>query len=221
MLVPLLTLKPAALLPSGCGCQRHVYPALRASPAVLPLLRAPPVRCGLFDNIFGATRPDEDEAGKFSRHLDLEPGGFPLGVLVAGLGDDALEAAAAAIEAVWSGAEGEPLKHVPIVALAEGDLGRGVTLRSLLAALGERDSVLPDKAARVTVPLVLLSGFSTVQTSLAVRRLRALGLVGGASGREPPMFAVAVPNSLDKSLRMLCEEIEGDHRARQARAKPQ
>ena len=217
MLVALLTLTPAALLPSGGGCQRHVYPALRASSAVLPLLRAPPVRCGLF----GATRPDEDEAGKFSRHLDLEPGGFPLGVLVAGLGDDALEAAAAAIEAVWSGAEGEPLKHVPIVALAEGDLGRGVTLRSLLAALGERDSVLPDKAARVTVPLVLLSGFSTVQTSLAVRCLRALGLVGGASGREPPMFAVAVPNSLDKSLRMLCEEIEGDHRARQARAKPQ
>jgi hypothetical protein len=71
-----------------------------------------------------------------------------------------------------------------------------------------------------------------VQTSLAVRRIRSLGLLPGdlqpeksgmrwpwakedSRDAEPrlvaPMFAAAVPKSLDKPMRALCDELEGDH----------
>ena len=83
-------------------------------------------------------------------------------------------------------------------------------------------------------PLVLLSGFSPVQTSLAVRKIRALGLQSRAQAPEPAgfrwpwereaddteatastfrslMFAAVVPKALDKPLRVLCDELEGDH----------
>ena len=66
------------------------------------------------------------------------------------------------------------------------------------------------------VPLILLSGFNTVQTSLTVRSLSAMGLVGGTE-RTRPMFAAAVPRALDKTLRVLCDELEGDHKANQQR----
>ena len=61
--------------------------------------------------------------------------------------------------------------------------------------------------------LVLLSGFSTTQTSATVRALRALDLRGGEDGAQKPMFAVVVPNALTKTLRVLIDEIDGDHRA--------
>ena len=84
-------------------------------------------------------------------------------------------------------------------------------LRDILAGLQARDSVLPDRPALPRVPLVLLSGFNTVQTSATVRALRSLNLRGGVDQSTSPMFAVAVPKALDKTLRVLIEEIEGDH----------
>ena len=63
--------------------------------------------------------------------------------------------------------------------------------------------------------LVMLSGFSTVATSATVRAVRAAGLTGGRDAKQRPMFAVAVPRALDKSLRVLLEELEGDHVANQ------
>lgn len=151
------------------------------------------------------------EIGKFARHADLQPGCAPLGVVVAGLGDDELEEVAACIEDVWQGAPGEaPLSHVPIAVLAESDLR--LRLRDILAELPSRDSVLPDRPAAPRVPLVLLSGFNTVQTSATVRAVRALELRGGLDAQQRPMFAVAVPNALSKTLRVLIDELEGDHR---------
>ena len=43
-------------------------------------------------------------------------------------------------------------------------------LRDVLAQLSERDSVVPAEPMRLRVPLIMISGFSPVQTSLAVRR---------------------------------------------------
>ena len=148
------------------------------------------------------------EQGKFVRHAELQPGCAPLGVLLAGFNEDQLEVVAEAIENVFDGPDG-PTKHVPIVPLAHEDLGAGVRLRDVLATLAERDSVLPDNAMRLRAPLVMLSGFNTVQTSAAVRAVGALGLFEKAR----PMFAAVVPNALDKSLRILVDELEGDHEA--------
>ena len=84
--------------------------------------------------------------------------------------------------------------------------------RDVLATLPDRNFVLPDRPAQPRVPLVLLSGFSTVVTSAAVRAIGRLGLRGG-SDNVRPMFAAAVPNALDKPWTMLLEELEGDHLA--------
>ena len=78
-----------------------------------------------------------------------------------------------------------------------------------------RDSELPDQPASTRAPLILLSGFSTVATSATVRAIRSTGLRGGSDGSQQPMFAVAVPNALDKPLTVLIEELEGDHMANQ------
>ena len=115
-----------------------------------------------------------DDEGKFVRHSELNPGCAPLGVLLAGFGEDELEAIAMSIEEVFSGPDGA-ITHVPIVPLAAGDTR--VRLRDVLATLAERDSVLPDSPLRLQAPLVMLSGFNTVQTSAAVRAVGALGLV--------------------------------------------
>ena len=153
--------------------------------------------------------------GKFVRHVDLSPGCAPLGVVTAGLGEDELEALAETIEDCFTGPDGEqPSTHVPIAVLAHADLR--LRLRDILANVGERDSVLPDRLARPTVPLVMLSGFNTVQTSAIVRACRALDLRGGLDDKRPPMFAVAVPNALDKTLMVLIDELEGDNRANAA-----
>lgn len=170
--------------------------------------RRRPVVAGLFDNLFGPP-PSGDDAGKFVRHAELKTGCAPLGVLAAGFDEDALEVISDCVESVWRGPDGE-LAHVPIAVLAEDDFRRGVRLRDVLAQVSTRDSDIPARPAAPRVPLVLFSGFSAVQTSATVRAIRALGLVGGAS-RAPPMFGVVVPNALDKTLRVLCEEIEGDH----------
>eukprot|EP00965_Chrysotila_dentata_P198116 6178594-Pleurochrysis_carterae.AAC.2 len=154
----------------------------------------------------------DEESGKFRRHSELSPGCSPLGVLCAGLDENQLEAVAEALENVWQGADGTQISHVPIVALSQGDMRPWVKLRSVLAQLQERDSELPARGAAVHVPLVLFSGFNTVQTSAAVRAISVLGLKGGSS-QSRPMYAVAVPRALDKSLRVLCDELEGDHNA--------
>ena len=132
---------------------------------------------------------DADD-GKFVRHSELNPGCAPLGVLLAGFGEDELEAIAMSIEEVFSGPDGA-ITHVPIVPLAAGDTR--VRLRDVLATLAERDSVLPDSPLRLQAPLVMLSGFNTVQTSAAVRAVGALGLSGGSKAARP-MFAAVVPN---------------------------
>ena len=155
----------------------------------------------------------KDESGKFLRHSSLQPGCAPLGVVVAGLVEDELEEVAACIEGVWQGAAGEPLLHVPIAVLAESDLR--LRLRDILADLPARDSVLPDRPASARVPLILLSGFNTVQTSATVRAVRALEL-RGEDATQRPMFAVAVPKALSKTLRVLIDELEGDHLANAA-----
>ena len=158
-----------------------------------------------------STPPDSgDEAGKFYRHSELQPGCGPLGVLVAGLGEDELEALAVTIEQVYQDAEGQPIAHVPIAVIEQADLRK--PLRDVLALVKKRDSELPALPARPRVPLVMLSGFSSVGTSAAVRALGSLGLTGGTD-RTRPMFAVAVPRALDKPLSVLLEEIEGDHMA--------
>lgn len=165
-------------------------------------------------NLFGGVRwPWEDgeasdEAGKFVRHSELSPGAAPLGAVVCGFDDDSLEALGEAIEGVYDNADGEPIAHVPIAVLAQGDLR--LPLRRILSELNNRDSILPDRPLQPNVPLVLLSGFSTVAVSSTVRSLRALELRGG-KGQSKPMFAVVVPNALDKSLKVLIDEIEGDH----------
>merc|ERR1712138_251485 len=87
----------------------------------------------------------DDEDGKFVRHSELNPGCAPLGVLLAGFGEDELEAIAMSIEEVFSGPDGA-ITHVPIVPLAAGDTR--VRLRDVLATLAERDSVLPDSPLR-------------------------------------------------------------------------
>jgi hypothetical protein len=149
--------------------------------------------------------------GKFVRHNELAPGCAPLGIVTAGLGEDELEALAETIEGIWQGADVDgPVQHVPIAVLADVDLR--LRLRDVLATLSARDSVLPDRLASPRVPLVLLSGFNTVQTSATVRAVRALDLRGGLDNRQKPMLAVAVPNALDKTLRILIEELEGDQR---------
>lgn len=154
-------------------------------------------------------------AGEFMRHADIPPGeDAPLGVLVAGFSDDALEVLAEAVEAVWTGPDGVPYSDVPIAVLAKSDLR--LRLRDILATLPARDSVIPEQPSTPAVPLVLLSGFSSVQTSATVRALQRLDLRGGVE-LQRPMFAVAVPNALDKTLGILLEEIEGDHRANSTR----
>lgn len=160
----------------------------------------------------GSDGGSKDESGKFLRHSDLQPGCAPLGVVVAGLVEDELEEVAACIEGVWQGAAGEPLSHVPIAVLAESDLR--LRLRDILADLPARDSVLPDRPASARVPLILLSGFNTVQASATVRAVRALELRGEDATQL--MFAVAVPKALSKTLRVLIDELEGDHLANAA-----
>ena len=158
----------------------------------------------------GADDDADDERGKFKRQSELEPGCAPLGVVTAGFDDDALEALAMTVEDLYEGPDGEEMAHVPIAVLSKSDLR--LRLRDVLAKIDERDSVLPDAPAQPRVPLVLLSGFSTTAVSATVRALRGLELTGGADGVRP-MFAVAVPNALDKSFGLLIDEIEGDHLA--------
>ena len=184
------------------------------SVAAAPHHRAPPAAL-----LFGGSWPwedrqasEDDERGKFVRHSELEPGCAPLGVVTAGLADDELEALAEAIEGVYEGPDGQ-FAHVPIAVLSKSDLR--LRLRDVLAQLSARDSVIPERPAQPKVPLVLLSGFSTTATSATVRAVRGLGLTGGSEQRQP-MFAVAVPNALDKSFGLLLEEIEGDHLANTA-----
>jgi len=168
------------------------------------------------------------EPGKFVRQSELPQGFGPLGVLCGGFGEDELEVIADVVETVF-GAEGHATAHVPIVPLAQADMLR--SLRDVLAQLNERDGVIPEEPIRLSTPLVLLSGFSTAQTSLMVRAIRHMGLQGrsqpeptwrwpwvfpgagsGADGKlVEPMFAVAVPRGMDKPLSILCEEIEGDY----------
>jgi hypothetical protein len=99
--------------------------------------------------------------------------------------------------------------------LGAADLRRGTCLRDVLAQLGARDCVIPARPAEVRPPLVLFSGFSTVQTTAAVRAIRAAVHL---PQNERIMFAVAVPNALDKPVRMLCDELKGDHEANTRRA---
>ena len=160
-----------------------------------------------------AKKPAADNEGKFVRHVELNPGGAPLGVVCAGFSEDDLEAIAATVEEVYVDAEGVAMQHVPIVVLGRGDLR--LKLRDVLAQLQARDSELPDQPASTRAPLILLSGFSTVATSATVRAIRSTGLRGGSDGSQQPMFAVAVPNALDKPLTVLIEELEGDHMANQ------
>ena len=155
-------------------------------------------------------KKDAYEPGKFQRHSELQPGCAPLGVVCAGFSEDALEALADVVEYTLMDADGQATKHVPIAVLDKRDLRR--RLRDVLAQLDERDSVLPDQPSTPRAPLVLLSGFSSVATSATVRAVRELGLTGGSDDVRP-MFAVAVPNALDKPLAVLIEEIEGDHLA--------
>ena len=188
--------------------------------AIGSLLQTSPIRpahmaparataCYLLDWPWGALPQDASEAtGKFIRHSELSPGGAPRGVVVAGLSVEELEVLAEAIESVWSDPEGQ-ITHVPIVVLAHSDLR--LPLRQLLAMLDERDSQLPESPAQPRVPLVLLSGFSTVQTSSTVRAIRALDLRGGDESQKLPMLSVVVPNALGKTLRVLIDELEGDH----------
>ena len=170
------------------------------------------------------------EPGKFVRHNELSPGCGPLGVLCGGFQEEQLEVIAEALESVFDSPDGQ-VAQVPIVALAQSDMR--LRLRDVLAKLSERDSVLPDQPMRLRTPLVLLSGFSPVQTSLAVRQIRSLGLQGRSqperfrwpwesddaddAGWVAPMFAAAVPKALDKPLSVLCEELEGDQQANAAR----
>ena len=156
---------------------------------------------------------DDDERGKFVRQSELEPGCAPLGVVTAGFSEDALETLAMCIESVYEGPDGE-MAAVPIAVLSKSDLR--LRLREVLANIDERDSVLPGIPAQPRVPLVLLSGFPSVAVSATVRALRGLELTGGGENVRP-MFAVAVPNALDKSFSMLIDEIEGDHIALSAK----
>ena len=155
----------------------------------------------------------DDDSTKFVRHSELNPGGAPLGVVCAGFSEDDLEMIAATVEEVYVDAEGAATQHVPIVVLGRGDLR--LKLRDVLAQLQARDSELPDQQASLRAPLILLSGFSTVATSATVRALRSIGLRGGSDGSRRPMFAVVVPNALDKPLTVLIDELEGDHMANQ------
>ena len=180
-------------------------------PPQLP--RALPPLSGLFDNLLGRPPPEGEERGKFLRHAELEPGCAPLGVLCAGFDEDQLEAIGECVERVWQSPDGN-VAQVPIAVLSQDDFKRGVRLRDVLAQLEQRDSEIPSCPAVPRVPLILLSGFSTVQTSATVRAIGSLGLRGGAPPGARPMFAAAVPKSLDKSLAALCDEIEGDHLAR-------
>ena len=105
-------------------------------------------------NLFGGVRwPWEDgeasdEAGKFVRHSELSPGAAPLGAVVCGFDDDSLEALGEAIEGVYDNADGEPIAHVPIAVLAQGDLR--LPLRRILSELNNRDSILPDSPCSPT-----------------------------------------------------------------------
>ena len=157
----------------------------------------------------------EDSMGQFVKHAELSPGSSPLGVICAGLDEDQLEAVAAAVEDMWTSPDGQ-LAHVPIVALSVLDFLPWVKLRDVLGKLSQRDGILPDRPARVRCPLVLFSGFSTVQTTATMRAVSALGLRGGHDEMRP-MFAVAVPRSLGKRLGVLCEELESDHYATRGR----
>ena len=59
-------------------------------------------------------------------------------------------------------------------------------LRDVLAQLSERDSVVPAEPMRLRVPLIMISGFSPVQTSLAVRRQPQHGRSSQQPTRHPP-----------------------------------
>ena len=156
------------------------------------------------------------------RHNELSPGCAPLGVLCGGFSEDALEDIADAVESVFEGPDEEGdmqvAAHIPIVPLAQGDMR--LRLRDVLADLKARDSVLPDEPCLPRVPLVLLSGFSTVATSATVRAITSRGVSGGKDDKQRPMFAVAVPNALDKSLSVLIDEIQGDHLANSGNEAP-
>ena len=148
-------------------------------------------------------------------------GSAPLGLVIAGLGEEELEALAATIEDLFSApgvdidVSPAPMQQVPMCVLAQGDLR--LRLRDILSNVKERDSVIPNQPVKPQVPLILFSGFNTVQTSAAVKAIRALDLRGGRANKEQPMLAVAVPNALDKTLRMLITELQGDHRELLAR----
>ena len=206
---------------------------LISSPFALLSLLTPPPTCRA-PAIRACAEPPHSstEYGKFQRHNELAPGCAPLGVLCGGFDEDQLEGIAEAIESVFETPDG-PGPHVPIVPLAQGDMR--LRLRDVLAKLNERDSVVPAQPIQLRVPLVLVSGFNPVQTSLAVRQIRGLGMRGGVAAQpagfrwpwekaaadadtdyaalSPPMFAAAVPKALDKSLSVLCDELEGDYLA--------
>ena len=149
------------------------------------------------------------------RHNELSPGCAPLGIVTAGLDEDELEALTETIESVWQGPDGK-ISHVPIAMLADGDLR--LRLRDVLATISLRDSILPDKPASPRVPVVIFSGFSTVQTSLAVRAVRGLRLRAGPDEQHGLALAVAVPNSLGKPFHVLLEELERTQMATRTRS---
>jgi hypothetical protein len=61
---------------------------------------------------------------------------------------------------------------------------------------------------------VLFSGFLPLQVSGLIKAIVGSGIRGGEPGMAvPPMCAIAVPKAMDKTIRQLCDEIEGDHLA--------
>ena len=123
-----------------------------------------------------SSQSQQSEDAKLLRHADLQPGCAPLGIVAAGLESDELEILADTVEEVYSGPDGE-ISHVPVLVLEQSDLRR--PLKDVLAGLNDRDCELPDQPARPRVPLVMLSGFSTVATSGVVRALPVARLFRG------------------------------------------
>jgi hypothetical protein len=145
--------------------------------------------------------------GKFARYGDRGvPAAFgPLGCLCAGLDEEELGVLGDAIDA--HPAQG----HIPIAILSKAEMLK--PLRGALEGLAQRDCVIPAAPVQLSSPLIVFSGMEQatirgVMTELVAARSRG-------SIPASVIFALAVPNAMDKPLSQIHEEAIGDQRANQ------
>ena len=156
---------------------------------------SPPLILGFLDRVRRALNlVSDEESEKFVPMEDLEAFG-PLGILVSGVDVSQVKA----LKVVVRQAQIE--RPVPILVLEGSDQDR--KMGDVLMEMDERDGQMPSMLWQTPRPTIIFSGFRADEVRQAIYYL-------GEAPLPPAAMAMAVPRGMDKSMRVLVQEIQGD-----------